>query len=450
MFDGAALTSAYYDEGEIEIPTQPALSEETAVLLQELLSFYDQLAKHEVDDVGLRRKTADANRRVGDIRQRLGQFEKAEAAYASAAAIYEELRRKVPDDLSIPAEISRIHNEQGNILWLSHRPQEGGERHRQALALLESLPRPNAESPSLQFEIARTHYLLGRSGTPSPSLGRRRRGVEANDNSQAEPGRKTGRPRAEPELPGSKDGTQREHRHLHQAVAVLENLVEDFPDTPVYSQLLASCYRELYGRSAVSPGHEFSEYRTRAIQILEQLVGKFPNAPDYRHELCRTYLQTSVLDATDSRPGLREAEDSLRRAVEIADDLVAAYPNVPDYAASKAHALCRLAEVFRRKNQPETVERKLHEALETQQLLAARFPEASPYQAWTAVVQESLAKCVAHRGQFEEARRLLDDSIDILDRLLEKQPEASYVHKLRERSCTTLADLASTMGERDE
>ena len=53
--------------GEIRIQVQPVLSKETATLLEHMLTYYDRLAEQEGNDNQLRRKVADANRRVGDI-----------------------------------------------------------------------------------------------------------------------------------------------------------------------------------------------------------------------------------------------------------------------------------------------------------------------------------------------------------------------------------------------
>ena len=73
---------------EITVPVQPVLSKEAAALLEHMLAFYDRLAAQGGDDARLRRKVAEANRRVGDIRQRLGQYEESKAAYLRAIELY--------------------------------------------------------------------------------------------------------------------------------------------------------------------------------------------------------------------------------------------------------------------------------------------------------------------------------------------------------------------------
>src|SRR6202035_1304949 len=62
-------------------------SEEEAELLKSVLAFYDNFAEQNTTNPRLRREAAKAHRRVGEIHQRLGQFDKGETAYLHAAAI---------------------------------------------------------------------------------------------------------------------------------------------------------------------------------------------------------------------------------------------------------------------------------------------------------------------------------------------------------------------------
>ena len=57
---------------EQTVSAQPVLAPEHATFLQDILDFYDRLAKHSGGNVTLREEAAKANRRIGDIHQRLG------------------------------------------------------------------------------------------------------------------------------------------------------------------------------------------------------------------------------------------------------------------------------------------------------------------------------------------------------------------------------------------
>ncbi|HOW68875.1 MAG TPA: serine/threonine-protein kinase, partial [Candidatus Paceibacterota bacterium] len=78
----------------IEVPTSPILTREAATLLEEMLPFYDRLAQQTGNDNTLQARIADANRRVGAIRQRLGQFDEAVNAYRRALILYQRVFMK--------------------------------------------------------------------------------------------------------------------------------------------------------------------------------------------------------------------------------------------------------------------------------------------------------------------------------------------------------------------
>src|SRR5262249_9578418 len=68
------------DDGA-ELPPQPVLSPEVAPILEELLLTYEQVAQSSREFPRLQPQAAEANHRIGDIRQRLGRLEDAAAAY---------------------------------------------------------------------------------------------------------------------------------------------------------------------------------------------------------------------------------------------------------------------------------------------------------------------------------------------------------------------------------
>ena len=67
------------------------VTEKEAVVLQSMLKFYDRFAQQNRGNVNLQEETARAYRRVGDIQQRLGNFEEAEKAYRQGLATYGRL-----------------------------------------------------------------------------------------------------------------------------------------------------------------------------------------------------------------------------------------------------------------------------------------------------------------------------------------------------------------------
>jgi tetratricopeptide (TPR) repeat protein len=332
-------------EETITLPAQPVLSKEAAAMLEHMLAFYDRLAAQGGDDAKLRRKTAEANRRVGDIRQRLGHYQEAKAAYLRAIELYARLAESHAEDTDLRSEIARIHNELGNVYYAVHEAEAGHQAHLDALAMLEAASAESSASPGCRYELARTYYFLGRQagglpGPPPPGPGSRgeprggppgfvfdprgpRHGPRApfplmpgeegeeglgkslelwqrlseDDSAWPSPGpaaapeRQPGPPRLQPSSPPPPPGSvsQQSEDARQKAIELLERLVADHPAVPDYRHLLARCYREAPPmRPRGGPGSE-PDNLYKATRILEKLVEEHPDVADYRYDLSETY-----------------------------------------------------------------------------------------------------------------------------------------------------------------
>ena len=156
----------------VNVPSSPILSREAAALLEEMLPFYDRLAQQTGNDGKLRAETAEANRRVGAIRQRLGQFDEAVKAYRRAIALYQELRAGLPAEPMLKLQMAQIENELGRLYTARQQMTEAREAHLAALALLQGDGALPSAPAVLRFELARTHYFLGTQQRPLPAATR--------------------------------------------------------------------------------------------------------------------------------------------------------------------------------------------------------------------------------------------------------------------------------------
>ena len=161
--DGGALTTVTGAGDEIQVGAAPVLSKETAALLEHLLAYYDRLAAEEGGDSGLRDKVALANSRIGGIHQRLGNAAAAKAAYERAQALYQQLRAAAapPEAAAWTLEIARLHNQLGRLQHAAGDAERTD--HRRALAVLQAMEGTSALEPQFSYELARTHYSLGRT-----------------------------------------------------------------------------------------------------------------------------------------------------------------------------------------------------------------------------------------------------------------------------------------------
>jgi serine/threonine protein kinase len=480
---------------EITMAAQPVLSKEAAALLEHMLTFYDRLADQGGDDARLRRKVAEANRRVGDIRLRLGHYDESKAAYLRAIALYQRLAEASPGDGELRREIAKVHNELGNVHRAANEMQAAHACHGDALAVLKASSAESSASPQDQYELARTYYFLGRGpgGQPGPFPlapgGHRlpRLGFSGSafwpgppPGAAGSPGRGDGPRRGPPGLPpgpppgaagpgsppSDSDSRARAARrggrppfsfpdpglaeeNLEKAIDLLERLVAQYPAMPAYRHLLARCYRELpppWFRHSATLAPNATE---KAAQILEELVQKYPDVPDYRHDLSQSYVWRTpgwpLVGAASDRAAAQRSREILEKALALSDELVFEHPNIPDYAVSQVHVRLRLADILW-EIEPARAEADLRKALELQSTLTRRFPQNSFYRVGMAIIEESLAVFLRDRGQLSEARTAFENTIAGFKEVLQKDPRAGFIRGVVAQNYLNLADVLRRMG----
>ncbi len=492
-------------EGTTTVPVQPVLSKEVAAMLEHMLTFYDRLAAEGAGDAKLRRKTAEAYRRIGDIHQRLGYHEQAKVAYLDAIELYTRLAESSAEETELRVEIARIHNELGNVCDAASQTGAGRKSHLNALATLEA---ESATSRRCRYELARTYYFLGKRTPelpgppprgpdgprppdggprgfvfdprgprhePRPPFPRqpRREDEKRLDDAlaprrrlaQDDPDRPPPRPgspqerRPEPPRPQSSspppslgsDGKENDD-YRQKAIGLLERLIADYPTVPDYRHLLARCYREMSQGPDFGPKSESHSWH-EAARILEKLVDEHPDVADYRYDLSETYAMLG--DQRSHEPGAPDKNAALRssamleRALIIAEQLVAEHPNIPDYAVSLVNTRLRLHHHLR-VSDPTRAEANLREALELQSTLARRFPDNTSCKFWMAAIQESLGALFQEQGRLHEARSVLQDCVASYQEVLQRDVTSGRVRDVLAKNYMNLADVLRRMGQEQE
>jgi tetratricopeptide (TPR) repeat protein len=338
-------------------PIRPVqVSQETASLLQNLLVFYDRLAEQVPSSTQVLFESAIASRRVGDIRQRLGQMDQAEHEYARAVAKLTALNGQPDADVAIRGELARTYNELGNVRSAKFEYARAHEMHRRALSALGSSERTAGLPSEYRYELARTLYFLARQRSNAGSG----HGDDAGESVAA-----TGPHR------------ERSDEYRQQAIRILDQLTQENPDAADCRFLLALCHRP----SAIGPvPFERSadrEGRERAIRILEELKIQYPGVVDYRYELAATYAWVPVGLYPWQRPAAvpAEVERNLRKALDESRWLVAHNPTIPDYARSQALVLAKLGTVCWRNQRLAEADDFFQQALQAQDAVITEFPD---------------------------------------------------------------------------
>ncbi len=401
------------------------VTDREAAVLQTMLAFYDRFAEQNAGNVGLQQETAQAYRRVGEIHQRLGDFEKAEAAYQRALETFKRLPEG-PERSAAVADVAAICNRLGMVYRSTGRLAEAWRAHRQARDLLAGQSDAIAAQPRCRFELAQTYNHMAWGFFP--------RGL----------------------IPGMPGGPKRPHRgpgrgppsdpadHHRDALEILRPLVEESPDRPEYRLALARTCRDLATALGHRDGEEAAAARAEAIDILQKLVADHPANPDYRFELAETYA-LAARHPWRGKP-TKEDLDRLRRAMEIERELVKRHPNVPDYQAALARLHMESARTLKGLGRDAEAGKEFVAGIELRRDLADRFPSVPQYQ--VEVVRDLFMLAFVMREQKDQAglRAVLEEAIQRAESM-DRHGKNPMARMMLGRAYRAMADVLRRLGE---
>jgi serine/threonine protein kinase/Tfp pilus assembly protein PilF len=409
------------DADEPDETYHPVVTEKDAALLESLLSFYDRFAEQNAANSNLHRETAKAHRSLGDIQQRLGQFQNAETSYRRAIGIYETLadRSGEQDACACRTEIAAAYNELGAVLAMSRRHSEAREAHRRALAALTSSTQARHASARSRYELARTHLALGA-------------------------------------LLWDRDQMSRRMQHHEQALNLLDDLVRREPNNPEYRLAQARTYRHRWWAFSRTrqPDHALTNMN-QTLELLEQLVVEFPKDPEYRFELSKTYAMRAPRlyskERGEAPPDLPqrlvEAETQLRRAIAEAETLIIDYPTVPQYRDAIADMYQRLGFVLRQSERFGEAEAELRRAVDLQDELVQHFPTSQSYHYRRAITRSLLIGTLVQTDQLTEAHELLEQSTSDLAAYFAANPPRRFGKRVLAEQYEDLAEVLLKQGK---
>ncbi len=388
----------------LEVPSSPILSKEAAALLEEMLPFYDRLAQQTGNDDKLRARTAAANRRVGTIRQRLGQSDEAAQAYRRAITLYQGLDARSPANPSFKLELAQLENELGRLATSRQQVSEARQSHLAAMALIAGEAALPSAAAAWRFELARTYYFLGTQERPLPAAAPR-----------------------QGDRPTPTSGEQRDS--LAKAVTLLRALPAVPPANPEYQHLLALCYLEGAAvedarRSEAKGGAE------HAIEILESLVEAFPAVPDYAYDLSEAYARIHIPRPPIPPATQKTIEERFGKSLALLEKLVIKHPEVPDFLAAEARLHDKLGAFHRQMERWAEAEQSFRQAIAIEASLVKQFPDAPYYGLWMATFRIALADALLRRNQPDAARTELEGTISALLLQLKQRPEIHPPHDL--------------------
>lgn len=407
----------------ITLVATPAISQETAQLLGELLEMYDRLSHQAIDTQRLDSESIKAQVRVAEIQMRLGNTSQAADAYV---AVLGRVAKVVGEDSRWQTTICQVLLDLADAYQLMGQMQDADQSRYLALHRAEGLP--DDGSKQRQVLLARAHFDLGKQRQslrwldllPSHGRGTARRSDPPPQRIFDEILGELTRD-ALLQTMQARDG----EKHLQQAIEILDAILVEEPDHATAASLLARCHLE-WGKYL--PANERQSHESRALEILESLATG--GGDSLRFELGNAYAQQSAsrMLVADNLPA---AIDGQERAIEEFDRLVQAQPNVPQYVFAAAVAKSKLAgyliafqQQYRGFAGPQVFDDAadlLAQSIEKLDLLHDRFPDQTQYALWLAKLKMEDAKVRWIDGQHQAAETRLQE-VDRLLQPLAKQP----------------------------
>jgi tetratricopeptide (TPR) repeat protein len=389
---------------------EPHVAPPQRKFLEKALRWYKEFTQQQQDDPQARKDCAKAHFRIGQIHAKLRQDAAAQAAYAEAIALQQQLQREFPDDPACRRDLANSYN------WLGELFREGGRRlpeaeqaYRQALALQTQLVAAFPTNPAYRQERARSHYNLG---------------IVQMDTNRLDAAR----------------------ADYDQAILLLRQLQEEYPQEAEYQHDLARSYinRGILHKATRQPRPAESDYR-QAIALTTRLQAQPGARPVYQHDLAVTTNNLGNLFAGEGR--VAEALNAHRQALTMSKELVGKFYGRPSYRKELANTHNSLGAVLAQQAQLAEAEQHWLDAQRLLRALVTEFDAVADYHGHLGLTLGNLGWLAASQRRHHEARDRLEESIRHLRRALRDNGDHPvYLHALRSQY-QSLAETAIELGD---
>ena len=464
VFERFAVGSPGQRSSASQFASSPALSNETAHLLEDLVHYFDSFAARTQANPELQQSSLNARISIGDIHLQLGQYDEATGSFRSSLANLDMAAANAKVDAA------SLHNRIGFAHRMLGKTQLAEESFHRAVLLLEEHLAEESPLPDPargRFELARSFYLLGMQlgpgmrpdsmpppmalwgDAPGPGLG---------------PGRRFDRSpphlRAFGHEQRSLRPTAKRREYLLRSMEILRQLISADEPNLGYQISLAACLKQLAGDSLTKRSDQEDGFEKEAIEILRALSRSHPEDEEVLLELARVLSGFTVYEPMNHDDHLIAVE-RFREAVKYCDLLATSHPNVPRYNNALTHSLFRLGVLLERMSRHGPPRRPVGpsqkdweaEASDAYQQAAMRHavllrqhPEAEGYLAWDAVFLLRHGELLSKLGSHEQAEVAVTKSAETFKSLCNSDPKESIVWEGVPRAYQTLSLIQNRMG----
>ncbi|MCG8697573.1 MAG: hypothetical protein MI922_05925, partial [Bacteroidales bacterium] len=383
------------------------VSPRDVAMLQDLLAFYQAFADQNREAIHLQAESAQASARIGQIHNRLGEFQK---AYTACQQTHDFFLQQEQTNHDLFPVIK-------NGLELGWATQMLGQ-HREARNLYESLrdrleeeQKNNSVNPESSLLLAQIHLRLGSMPT----------GQEARRHK-----------------PTSKD-------HTHIALQIIKALRSRYPDHPTYRYVQALAYRNL-----AILDYQFGDFDnaekhvTEAGRLLSALHKKYPKQTHYAYDLAQTFCMERREVGHPTRPKKNVSEywhERYQIALTLAEKLMDRHPDVTAYLALHSRVHLRIAETHLSHRDQEQATSHLQQAHNGLHQLIHQERAASPYICDYLKATQTLANQWQKQKKLTIARTVLEKDLFTIEHLLQSGPRRRREWVLLARQYDTLVDI---------
>jgi tetratricopeptide (TPR) repeat protein len=439
----------YTDVAERWLAQQPYLEPLEREYLQLALTFYEDLMAENGRDPAVLLATAQAARRVGDIRQKFGEYDAAETAYTRSAGLLHTLTNTHPGRVESRAERGFLLNHRGNLLRRRGRLTEAHGAYEQAIGLFAGLVLEAPENTDYANALAGTNNNLGMS---YHDLGDFEESEAAYHRALALLGRLVdghpGQPSYRHDLAGCNNNLafllndlgRREgaEKAYQSALELWRAVAAECPGVAGYRQGVAACLHNLGDlRAACGRPREAEEAYRSAVLLRARLAENFPQAVGYRQELADSQFALGMLLCGLGR--FPEADQLQRDAFRTRNELATASPGANEFRrdlASSHYGFGRLLAATGRPRQAEQAYRAALSLLTAPSDAARSGQSVSPGRHELALTRHHFGLLLAHLGRYDEAEKFYRQSLAAC-----AEPAADRVS-----SCTECCELNSDLG----
>lgn len=471
----------------------PVITAADAELLNRLLQFYIDFASRNEASPEVASQTAKAQRRVGDIYQRLGRHEESIAAYENARSQYQVLslselepsleeildRPDAPVTYNATLTVAAISNQIGEAAGQVGDFRTTNESYESSIDYLSNLPAEVTKLPETRFLLAQTKtafaslpirfggkmggFAPGGFGANSPgglrdsrrnSSGGRFRGGRRGMN----PGERGGDVGRRNDGPGSDDsGTSRTGND--EARAILANnrrpggkSDRDDDRDGRFERRPPGGDQGGFGPPRGGPGRghgppngieeTLKAHRQDARRLLEELTAEDSQQPDYQLELARLLLASASFRGPDY--GVENPISDLNQAIGILEQLTLDHPGNPDYQFQLADALALSSPDTHRFESAEQTAERITRSIEIARKLQKQFPNAPEYDILLANSLRHLSGLQNDQNDLEGSQASVDEAVSILQRLTEVWPG----HMIYQLSLARVLHQSAMLGRR--